>query len=434
MKPLLKPFLKPYRWVQDRFFPALRFEDYRRLWLGSLSASAAVWGLIVARGWLVYNLSDSSLWVGLTTFAAMIPLFLVPPIAGFLADRVDRRKMLAFVYSLQLVLTMFLAILALTGAIDVWHVVALSFASGVARAGRMPATQALLPNVVPKDQLLNAVALNSATMHGSRLLGAGLVLPLLATTGAGPAFALCTGFYAAALFFSLRIRTASTGEMDHEKSHVENFFAGLTYVYRHPMIFPLVVVVVLHCSLTMSFESLLPVLSDTRLGGGDAGFSLLMMAVGGGALIGVMGLAAVRNPETRGRLLLGTGVLSGVSTIGLAMSTSMAPAMLAAGAMGASQAGFMTLTATIIQAIVPDAIRGRVMSVYLLHIGGMMASFNLANGALADVVGAQWLLAVPGVAFLLVLPLSFAKLSLRRLYVSGSITTAAPTPEPVPVG
>ena len=219
--------------------------------------------------------------------------------------------------------------------------------------------------------------------------------------------------------------------MDPDKTTVQNFFAGLSFVYRHPLILPLVGVVLLHCSLTMSFESLLPVLAVKRLAAGDGGFSYLMMAVGAGALIGVLGLVLVQGSEARGRLLLATGVVSGLAPIGLAVSTSMAPALLSAGVMGASQAAFMTLTATFIQAIVPDAIRGRVMSVYLWHIGGMMASFNLLNGLLADTVGPQWLLAAPGAAFLLVLPASLGKVSLRRLYVRGAVAMPPPaTPAP----
>ncbi len=407
-----------------RYLPALRYRDYRFLWLSSLSSGAAAWALIVARGWLVYDISGSSIWVGLATFSAMIPMFVMPPVAGFLADRLERRVLLTWVYALQILNNLVLAVLALTGVIEIWHIVLLSFLNGSVRATQMPVTQALLPNVVPKANLLNAITLNASTVHGSRLFGAALIAPLLIGAGAGGAFILTTGLYAAALLFSLAIRTASKGEMERDKSALHNFFAGVRFIYGHPTILPLMIVVFLHCCLTMSFESLLPVISDEQLGGGDGGFSYLMMAVGAGALVGVLGLSLIDRAQTRGRLLVVTGLVSGIAPIGLALSSAMPLALVSAAGMGAAQSGFMALTAVFIQAEVPDAIRGRVMSVYLWHIGGMMASFNLMNGALADVVGAPVLLIVPGIIFAVVVPVSVLRLSLRQLYSRGVVQPA----------
>ena len=409
----------------QRFLTTLQFRDYRYLWLSSLSASSAAWALIVARGWLVYDISGSSAWVGDTTFAAMIPLFIVPPVAGFLADKLERRRLLTYVFTIQLIHNAILAALALTSVIDPWHLVALAFVNGSARASQMPVTQALLPNLVPPKHLLNAIALNSATMHGSRLVGAGLVAPLLATVGAGPAFVLCSGFYVAALIFSRRIESTSTGEIRIDESPFESFTAGLRYVLRHRLVRALVVVVFLHCALTMSFESLLPVLSEEDLGAGDGGFSYLMMALGAGSLVGVLGLATLQNPSVRGRLLIVTGVVSGISPIGLALSNNLAPALVGAAVMGGSQAAFMAITAAFLQAIVPDAIRGRVMSVYLLSIGGVMASSNLITGALADSVGAPLLLIVSGLAFVVVIGLSMTDVTLRRLFTKGEVAGKA---------
>jgi MFS family permease len=417
--------IESVRATTNRFVAALHHRDYRILWMATLSEGAAAWALIIARGWLVYTLSGSSLWVGVTTFAAMGPMFIMPPVAGYLADRMDRRALLAWVFAAQLAHNLALVALALTGAIEVWHLIGLSVVNGAARATQMPAAQALLPNLVPPKDLLNAVALNSATMQGSRLVGPGLIAPLMATVGAGGAFVLCTLFYAMGLFLILRIRTRSTGQMAADKGAAENFFAGLVYVYRHPVVLPLFVVVFLHCCLTMSFESLLPVVSERQLGAGGLGATYLMMGVGAGALIGVIVIAGVQSPRTRGRLLLATAFASGLAPVALALSTDPRMAMLATAGMGATQAGFMTISATIIQPIVPDAIRGRVMSVYLWHIGGMMASFNLMNGALADAVGAPLLLSIAGLAFTAIVPISLLRVPLRRLYVRGMVAAEA---------
>ena len=173
-----------------------------------------------------------------------------------------------------------------------------------------------------------------------------------------------------------------------------------------------------HCGLTMSFESLLPVLSDTRLDAKDAGFSLLMMAVGAGAMVSVTAIAGVTGESTRGKLFINLGVLSGLAPAVLAMSTNMPTALAAAALMGATQAGFMTLTHTMIQSVTDDGIRGRVGAVYSVHIGGMMAAANLINGGLADVpfIGASLLLIGGGVGFILVMFASFQTLTIRRIY------------------
>ena len=136
--------------VTRRLLPSLAYRDFRYLWMTTLSSSAAAWALIVARGWLVYDLSGSSVWVGVTTFAAMIPLFLVPPVAGFLADKFQRRRLLGYVFALQLAHNAILAALAMTGVIETWHLVVLAFFNGSARAAQMPISHSLLPNLIPK--------------------------------------------------------------------------------------------------------------------------------------------------------------------------------------------------------------------------------------------------------------------------------------------
>lgn len=407
--------------VVQRFGAALQYRDYRFLWMSSLSAGAAAWALIVARAWLVYELTDSSVWVGVTVFAAMSPMFVIPPFAGFLADKMDRRKFMAALFVVQLIHNLILVALALTDNILVWHLVALSLVNGIARAGQMPASQALLPNLVPKKDLLNAISLNAATLHGSRLVGPGLIAPLMVTMGVEGAFIFCTLFYALALIFILRIRTVSVGQMASDKGITENFLAGLTFVYTHSLILPLVVVVFLHCCLTMAFESLLPVLAEDIFSSGGAGVSYLMMGVGAGALVSAVILAGVQSQKTRGLLLLGFALASGLGPIGLALASGIWVALLSVAVMGASQSGFMTITAAVIQSVVPDAIRGRVMSVYLWHIGGMMAIVNLVNAALADSLGAPLLLMIGGGLFTVAAIASLLKRGLKDLYLTGRV-------------
>ena len=266
------------RSVASRFLAALEYGDFQTLWTANFFAGAAAWALIVARGWIVYEFSDSSLWVGVVTFAAMIPRVAVSPFTGYLSDRFDRRTVLRVMFAINLLHNLVLGFLMLSGSAEIWHIVVLSVVNGSARAAQMPAGQALIPNLVPRTLLLNAIALNQATMHGSRLLGPLAIIPLLATTGTTGAIFLCAGFYAISLVQTMRLRTASTGVINKRQSFARNFSEGAVYVYKTPILFSVVVMAIFHCGLVMSFESLLPVLSTKLLDSGDGGAGFLLSA------------------------------------------------------------------------------------------------------------------------------------------------------------
>ena len=421
--------------IFSRYLSALAYRDYRILWIASLSSQAAAWALIVARGWLVYDLTGSSGWVGMVTFAAMIPRVVVTPISGYLSDRFDRRTILATMFSFNLVLTTVLAIWAFSGTMELWHLVMLSFLNGSARAAQMPASQALLPNLVPRSLLLNAVALNQATQQGARLVGPAAIVPVLAWTGPEGAFAFCIGFYALSLGLALSIRTASTGKIDRGLGLLHNMAAGAVYMYQNPALRAIVLLTLFHCGLTMSFESLLPVLSMQQFGSASIGVSVLMMGVGTGALCTSIFLAGVRRDASRGRLLWYYGLLSGLAPCLLGLAAVIPTAMsighdrglfigvglslLGVFVMGASQSGYMTLTHTMIQTIVPDWVRGRIGGIYSIHIGGTMALVNLLNGALADSISAPLLLILGGAAFVVMMLMSWKHLTLRQIYTGG---------------
>ena len=424
----------------NRFLSALEFRDYRVLWIANLSSGAAAWALIVARGWLVWDMSGESSMVGMVTFLAMIPRVIIPPFSGYLADRFERKKVMAGMFTLNLAHNLVLAILVFSSDIQMWHVMVLAFVNGSARSAQMPVGQALLPNLVPKERLLNAIALNQATMHGSRLVGPLAILPLL-SLGIEWAFLLCSGFYVISLFQTLRIRTSSTGAMDHSRGFLTNLSEGIPYVYRNPQLRVIVLMAFFHCGFTMSFESVLPVLSVNKFGASEGGdFSIMMMSIGAGALVSVFFLSGVTKEETKGRLFLNLGVLSGLAPVVLALSINMPMAIVAAMLMGASQAGYMTLTHTMIQTVTEDSIRGRVGAVYSVHIGGIMASMNWANGFIADLpvlrlhsLGGLWntipagtMLTVGGIVFIVTVFISWWLMTLRSIYKTGLPTALLP--------
>ena len=250
-----------------RYTVALEYHEFRMMWLASLAAQAAAWGLIVARGWLVFDLTGSSMAVGLVTFAAMAPMLFVPPIAGVLADRFDRRNLLALTYAVNLVHNLILAVLAVTGLVTEWHLVALSVVNGIARATQQSVVQALAANLVPPERLLNALSLTAATQHASRLTGPALVAPLLGFFGAPVAFFMCTALYGLGWLQILRVKTRSRGGVRRGESVVQGFTAGLQYAWRQPLIRMVLVMVFFHCSLTMAFETLLPTFAAQQFSG-----------------------------------------------------------------------------------------------------------------------------------------------------------------------
>ena len=405
-----------------RYGDALSHSDFRTLWTANIFAGAAAWALIVARGWLVYDMSDvdvASLWVGIVTFAAMIPRVLVTPITGYLSDRFDRKSVLQTMFGISLVTNLILAVMVVSGNIEIWHLVVFSLVNGSARATQMPAAQALIPNLVPRGTLLNAIALNQATMQGSRLVGPAAILPLMLTTGIEGAFFLCAAFYAISLAQSFRLKTVSTGKVDRQRSLASNLAEGFIYCYKTPHLRALIYISLLHCGLTMSYESLLPILSAQRLGAGGAGVMTLMMSIGAGAMASSILLAGVRSERTRGRTFFYIGILSGVAPAMLALSSSMPLSMLGGVLLGASTAGFMTLIHTMIQSTIPDGLRGRIAGVYSIHVGGTMALANLSNGALADFTGAPLIFVVGGAVFIVAIIASLKSFSLRRIYTTG---------------
>src|SRR5438093_8223482 len=290
------------------FFTSLMYPDYRRLWIATGCAQSASLALIILRGALVYNLTQSNTWVGFVTMAAQLPSLVVTPFAGFLADRLDRRRVLAATYSLNLAHNAILAVLVLSGQVTAWQILGLAVLNGCFRATEMPTNQALLPNLVPPSRLLNAVALNQLMQQGARMLGPLLLLPVIHFVGHETAFFVSTGLYAIGWTQVVRIRTVSRGTVEVARGIFFNLAAGIGYIYTHPMVFAIMILTVLHCALTMAFESVLPYFSRNILGmttGGDL-FKVptyLLIGMWAGGIAGNLVLARVQSGKIREQLL-----------------------------------------------------------------------------------------------------------------------------------
>lgn len=415
----------------NRRFPATRHRDFSFLLGGTATSSIALWTLLLGNAWTVYHLSESSVWVGVSTFASMSP-YLLAPFGGTIADRVERRYLVQVTRLVAFAITASLTVLAASDVLTVWMVISFALAQGVVRSVELPSDQALLANVVPAEDLGNAVALNSMVQHGSRAVGPLLAGPLLATVGPEGAYGIAAVF--ALLSFTLvrEVRTSSRGGVERLSDVVKNLKEGIVYVRDTGPVAAIFVIVTAHCALTMSFDAMLPGFSEDHVHAGENGFTVMVLGVGVGALVGTFILSA--NPGwPRGPLFLTTAVVSGLAPVLMAASSHIVPAAVSASIMGTSQAMFMALSAVILQEVLPDAVRGRVMSLYLMVAGGIMAVANLGFAAASDAVGAPILFLIPGLIFVAIVVGSLRiGRYLPRIYRSGQIGDVAAAPAMLP--
>ncbi|MCY3886582.1 MAG: MFS transporter [Chloroflexi bacterium] len=410
----------------------MHYADYRTLWLSSAVAAASLWAMLMARGWLVFEISGSGLAVGAVTFAAMAPWALAP-IGGAFADRFDRGRLVLWGRVALMGLAFALAALAFTDVIAIWHLVVIAAASGVVRIFEIPAEQALIPNVVDRDSLLNAITLASLARHGSRFIGPLVGAPLIAGVGPGWLFVLGAVFYGISALVFIRFRLRSSGGLAGTEGGFRAAGRGIReavrYVGQHRPLMLVFALTMFHCMLVMSFDSLLPIFATDALGRGSGAFGALLAGVGAGALVGTLILSFVHNGAVRGATFLGTGVLSGAAMLWLAVASGPVTAVAAAVVVGAAQAAFMALSATFIQEVVSDALRGRVMSLYVLLAAGTMATMIFGNGALADVINVRILLvASPATFIALVLAWSLSQADLRAVYRTGRLPAVGSAP------
>ncbi len=412
-----------------RHLAAFRHRDYRATWTAYMISGCALWTMIVANSWLVLDKSDSSGWVGIITFASMLPYLVVSPIGGLMADTFDRRSLAQVTFVASTVISVVLAVLAVTGVVELWHVAVLVFLSGCLRTIQEPTIQALVPNQVPREDLLNAITLSSATRHGARFLGLLVAAPLLAIdiVGVGGVLIMSAGFNLIGAFVMSTVGTVSRGRRRPGDNMMSSVIEGLAYIYSHKMIALFIIITVFHCALAMSFESVFPIFTRDELGAVDGStLGYLVMGFGIGALAGTVTIAGIRSDRSKGQLLFLTGIGSGLTPLLMAVTFNVPMAAAAAVAMGSTQATFMALANTYVQTLAPDRIRGRISSLYILHAGGVMAFGNLGFGFIADALSAPPILVVTGILFVAFMLVSgVGQAGLRRVYRTGEVAAVA---------
>jgi len=386
--------------ITDRH-PALLYADFRRVFWNAFFASASFWTMLLARGWLVFELTGQGAWVGAVTFAGMVQLALAGPIGGALADRVDRRLMAISADAVGIAMAAGLAAITFAGVVEPWHVLVFASVDGIARAFGTPAEQAIVPNVVREEHLLNAVALSGITRHGSRLAGPLLGGALLATIGAGAVFVLSAVFLALALQQLLRLEYRSTwpaaaaGRVLAIGPVFRDVREGVRYVMSEPRLLVVLVIVGFHCGATMAFDSMMPTLA-TAVGGADVTFSAIIVGIGAGSVVGTLIVSMIRNDVALGRVFFLVGIGSGLAIFVLGLATTPQIAVTGGVLAGATQASFMAVSVVFVQRVTPDALRGRVMSLYIMLAAGQMAFVNYGFGWISDYTGVRPLLVVAG--------------------------------------
>ena len=404
--------------------PAFQSADYRRLFVSFFFASASRWGLMLAQSWLVFELSGSSFAVGLVFFAGSVQFVIVGPFAGAIADRIDRRRLALNALALSMLASVALAAVTLAGVVEVWHVVALAVVQGWAQAAAMPSQRALLANLVPREHMMNAVALGGITVHGSLIAGPLFGGVLLATLGAGSVFLLSSAilFLAFLLLFRIEHRrdpASAPAEAAGVRGVVADAGQGFVHVWNDRRLRLVIGLVIFHCSFTMAFNALLPRLADD-LGGGSTIFSAFVMGIGAGAIVGTLAISMVRQQAAQGYTLAAVGVGSGLAMVVIGMATTPAIAVLGAALAGGTQATYMAISQMLLQQVVPDALRGRVMAIYTMMAAGHMAFVNLGFGSIADSVGVRPLMVIPGLLWIGVfLVAAFLLSDLRHVLLRG---------------
>jgi MFS family permease len=379
-------------------FRSLKYRNYRLFFTGQGISLIGTWMQRIAMPWLVYHITGSALLLGVVGFAGQIPTFILSPVAGVLTDRWNRYHVLIVSQIVAMLQALVLTWLFYAGTIQVWHIILLSVVMGVFNAFDVPSRQSFVIDLVEnKEDLGNAIALNSLMFNGARLLGPSLAGVILASTGEG----ICFLFNAISYLFviaSLLMMKVPVRVSVNKDSHLgKDLKEGFNYTFGSPPIKHILILLAIISLMTMPYSVLMPVFAKEILHGGSHTFGFLMGAAGFGALLGGFYLASKRTILILGRIIPAAAALAGAGLIAFSLSRLFIVSLIM---MVFSGLGMMLHTAssnTVIQTITDDDKRGRVMSFYTMAIMGTAPFGSLMAGALAKLAGAPVTILAGGV-------------------------------------
>lgn len=397
----------------NSIFRALVSKNYRLYGFGQGVSLIGTCIQQVAMRWLVYRLTKSELLLGVIAFASDIPVFFLVPVAGVLADKFKRRRILAITQTLAALQAFILAALVLTNQVALWHIIVLGILSGVINAFDIPARQAFLVEVVAeKKDLGNAIALNSFIFNGALLIGPPMAGMLIALFGEAPCFFLNGLSYLALTGALLRMKITDRKISSANLQVGRGILDGAIYAFRSVPIRSILMLVALVSFMGVSYMLLMPVFALKMLGGGPQTFGYLMSATGVGALAGAVLLASRKNIIGLGMLIVVSGLAYGIGLSGLSRSHDLVLSLAVCLAIGFCSMLQMSSCNTILQTIVDDSKRGRVISLFVMARRGVESFGSLAAGMLAFSVGTPDTLMIGGIVCILAAVLFATKVSL----------------------
>jgi len=375
---------------------SLRHRNFQLFFSGQLISLIGTWMQNVAQSWLVYRLTGSSLLLGTVSFAGQIPVFPIAPLAGMVADRWNRRTIVIITQTASMILASILAALTLTNRITVWEIVVLAALLGVVNAFDIPARQSFLVEMVGREDLMNAIALNSSIFNGARIIGPAIAGILVATIGEGWCFFANAVSYIAVIAGLFMMRISRRQAERAIKSAFDHMAEGFRFVRKTAPIRALLLILGLVSLVGMPYTVLMPVFAKTVLHGDATTLGVLGSAAGIGALAGALTLASRTRVDGLGKWVWMACTSFGTFLILFSFSHHYFLSVLLLVPVGFSLMTQMGATNTLVQSMVPDRLRGRTMAVYSMMFMGMSPLGAILAGAAADKIGAPMTVALGG--------------------------------------
>lgn len=404
-------------------FRALRHHNFQLFFGGQSISLVGTWMQRIAMQWLVYRLTGSVFLLGIVGFTGELPVFLLSPVAGVLCDRYNRHRFLILTQTMAMIQALILAFLVMTGTIQVWHIIILSIFLGVINVFDMPVRQSLLIDMIEKrDDLGNAIALNSSMVNAARLIGPSIAGILIATVGEGLCFLINGISYIAVIVALFAMKLPHKAIKRQTNNILTELKEGFTYTFGFPPMRSILLLLAVVSLMGWPYQVLMPVFAKDILKSGPETLGFLMGATGLGALIGAVSLAARKKVQGLPKIIILAAGIFGSGLIIFSLSRIFIFSLFLMLIVGFGMMVQMASSNTVLQTIVADDKRGRVMSFYTMAFRGMTPFGSLFVGALADKIGAPNTLAISGTlcilgAILFARQISIAENELHRRYV-----------------
>lgn len=388
--------------MKKPLLPALRSKNYQLFFAGQGISLIGTWMTQLATIWLVYNLTNSPLMLGVVGFSSQIPSFFLAPFGGVFVDRFSRYRTLISTQVLAMIQSLTLAVLALTGVIQVWHIIALSLFQGFINALDAPARQAFVPELVERrEDLANAIAINSTMINGARLIGPAIGGLLIASVGTGYCFLIDGLSYIAVIAALLAMKVKPWKNSVTDGNPLQKVKEGFVYAFSFPPIRSILLLSALVSLMGLQNTILVPIIAEQVLKGGAETLGFLMAASGVGALTGGIYLATRQTILGIGKLIALAPAILGIGLIAFSLSRFLPLSLFTMLFVGLGTILQIAASNTFLQTIVEDDKRGRLMSLYTMSFLGMIPVGNLLGGLLASRIGATNTLIIDGIACIL---------------------------------